>query len=446
MMCWYKDIQAILAEEPETWLAYLYGQQLENLPHLTRDKPKLRGAFLRLMGYFLFLIKNLKLWPAAGVSGPVDFFVFAGTANQIGALDGTVAALNDKDYNVLEVRPKGVVVSSDDKRPYVNFSLTTSDVLKSLFLLMRNGPSLYMRLKNKKSIATSWYLNEFLKVYTYLVYFHRALKFSRPKFVITSNDHIPASRSLLAVARHFSIKTVYMQHASVSALFPALCVDYAFLDGQCAWDAYKKCESNHPGLGINRSKPVVILSGQKKKLQTVSEHSDVIGLALNALDDIGMAVRFVNFLVNKGKEVCVRWHPGLNAHQVSLCIKSLSIGSGVRLSAPGVEPVADFLAGINWLVAGNSSIHLEAALVGVLPIYYEISPSGVSDYYGYVKNGLARKACDYNDVIKVVDAASSENSQNVEAIRYYSATYLTEWDGREGELVASHLIEAYSKE
>ena len=37
-MRWFRDINAILEQEPETWLVYLYGQQLENIPHLVRKK------------------------------------------------------------------------------------------------------------------------------------------------------------------------------------------------------------------------------------------------------------------------------------------------------------------------------------------------------------------------------------------------------------------------
>jgi hypothetical protein len=55
----YKDINAILEQEPEIRLAYLYGQQLENIPHLTRTKPRFQGLVLRLGAHCLFLVRHL---------------------------------------------------------------------------------------------------------------------------------------------------------------------------------------------------------------------------------------------------------------------------------------------------------------------------------------------------------------------------------------------------
>ena len=57
-----------------------------------------------------------------------------------------------------------------------------------------------------------------------------------------SNDHSPANRALLLVAKSKGIKTVYMQHASVSNLFPVLDFDYSFLDGVNAYNIYKEIE------------------------------------------------------------------------------------------------------------------------------------------------------------------------------------------------------------
>jgi hypothetical protein len=74
-----------------------------------------------------------------------------------------------------------------------------------------------------------------------------------------------------------------------------------------------------------------------------------------------------------------------------------------------------------------------------MPIYYELTPPDLPDYYGYVKNGLTRPADSVEDVLALVKSIRDNHVPNAEAVRYYSATYLTEWDGREGELVAECL-------
>lgn len=199
-MGWYKDINAILEQEPETWLAYLYGQQLENIPHLTRTKPRFRGLVLRLCAYFMFLVRHFALRQPDGLKTKADFVVFAGTANQMSSLEGTTNILKRNGKRVLEIG-HGKLLHTDDQRDrYIPFSFNVPDIVKSLVLLGRHGESLYKDLQKKHPSAVQSYFDNSCSVYTYLVYFHRVLKKTKPDFVITSNDHNPPNRSLLAVA------------------------------------------------------------------------------------------------------------------------------------------------------------------------------------------------------------------------------------------------------
>lgn len=52
----FKRILTVLHEEPETWLAYLRGQKLEELAHLKAAKPRFRGELLRLAIFFYRLL------------------------------------------------------------------------------------------------------------------------------------------------------------------------------------------------------------------------------------------------------------------------------------------------------------------------------------------------------------------------------------------------------
>ena len=139
----------------------------------------------------------------------------------------------------------------------------------------------------------------------------------------------------------------------------------------------------------------------------------------------------------------LRWHPG----QAILDIKQYRVAfvssERVSLSDPNIESISDFMAKIGWLIAGNSSIHLEAAIAGVMPIYYELTRPDHIDYYGYVKHGVTHSAASATEVLELIERTRHGHTQNAEAIRYYSATYCTEWDGREGELVAECLQKLY---
>jgi len=442
-MGWYKDINAILEQEPESWLAYVYGQQLENLPHLTSTKPRFRGLVLRLCGYFLFLVRHFALWQPAVLKTKADFVVFAGTVNQVSSLEGTTNVLKERGKRVVEIGNRRVLHTKEQELRYLPFSFSLLDIAKSILLLVRNWPRLYKELKKKHPAAIRYYLNTFCSVYTYLIYFHRVLRKTTPHFVITANDHNPANRSLLAIAHYLGIKTVYLQHASVSPLFPALNVDYAFLDGQCALDTYRECEKNRPATSRSVPTPKVLLSGQKKHLaRSDNLQTKAVGVALNALDDATAAIQFVKQLANAGLLLRVRWHPGQSERIARQYFTAFAGVSRVQLSNPKTESVSDFMANIRWLVAGNSSIHLEGALAGVTPIYYELTHQDTPDYYGYARNGLAKRASSAAEIVEMVEAGHGVEGPDAEAVRYYSATYLTEWDGREGELVGKYLLEA----
>lgn len=44
------------------------------------------------------------------------------------------------------------------------------------------------------------------------------------------------------------------------------------------------------------------------------------------------------------------------------------------------------------------------------------------------------------EIVEMVKVGVGAEGLDTEAVRYYSATYLTEWDGKEGELVGRYLL------
>lgn len=329
----------------------------------------------------------------------------------------------------------------DHANGYIPFQLTLTDIFRVMVLFTTRGWGLYRALKEKHPVSVGWHLSTFCSVYTYLAYFYRVLSRTSPEFVITANEHNVLNRCMLAVAHHIGIKTVYLQHASVSNIFPALRVNYAFLDGQCALDTYRECEPNQPDSPRRVPVPEVILSGQKKHLKRVEgSNADAVGVALNALDDSKIAIEFIQALAAEGVNIRLRWHPGQAPRDTQAYCSAFKKSERVTLSDPKLESISDFMEHIGWLIAGNSSIHLEAALASVMPIYYELTPPDLPDYYGYVKHGLTQPADSVEGVLELVRRTQDSHSPNEEAVRYYSSTYLTEWDGREGELVAESLV------
>lgn len=440
MMGWYKDIKAILEQEPEVWLSYIYGQQLENIPHLTRVKPKYRGWPIQVAKFFKSLLCNVRFHKIKKNDHSARFFVFAGSLNQKNSLETMIDSLIKRGENVVAIAPDRLVNRESDSNVYSALNYSVLDVCKALFFFTFRGVGLYRQLRKIHPVAPGWYFAIFCSSYAYLSFFQRLLTQLEPEFVITANDHNAPNRCMLAMAHHLGIKTVYLQHASVSKLFPALRVNYAFLDGQSALDTYKECEVNQPRNQRPVPMPQIFLSGQKKHLARKDKTGNKkVGLAVNSLDDTSAVIGFVLDLVNQGCQVHLRWHPGQPLQDVKRYLATLSDVTDITLSDPNTETISAFFDEIGYLIAGNSSVHLEAALAGVTPIYCEITLADTDDYYGYVKSGLAKPAALPHDVINIINGNVNDFKPESEAVRYYSSTYLTEWDGNEGELVGECL-------
>lgn len=438
----FSDVNKVLERNSEDWIAYLHGQQFDNLAHLKNSQSRISGVFLRSVAFFYQL---LRLWlrslmDSRKKNANVDFYIYAGTANQANSLVGTAKSLAEKNkVIVVESNGNKSLNGANDIFKFYQIEVKLSDVFLALRLFVYNAPKLYSSLKRKDSLLISQHFNVFCQVYIYLPLFYRLLNEYKPDCVIVSNDHNVDCRSLLAMANYFGIKTAYMQHASVSDLFPALTVDYAFLDGESALETYLKCERNLSFNYTNREHPKIFLSGQKKILKSlVKSGKENVGLAINILDNIDGAIELVNKLTADGFLVSLRWHPSQKKNDIMRIKEEFSDDSMVTLSDPRQQSVDNFLFEIYYMICGNSSIHLEAAVAGVIPIYYEIQPPHIEDYYGYVKNGIALKAESYQRLVSLLKKIDT-SKPNSKAIQYYSATYNTEWYGKEGELVATIL-------
>lgn len=438
-MSWLRELDEILNSEPETWLAYQLGQHLENMPHLSRVGPRRTGMFWQVVKLVFWLVKRTRIrrFPA-GKHDNAQYVFFADTLNQMNALDTTIDELSALGQNVVAICKSDYRNNKERKARYVKYHLGLADILAGLVLLTKRGPSLYRQLRNRNDVSVDWYFYQFCSCYFFLPFFYFMLRKLQPDIVITANDHNIANRCMLAAAHALNIKTAYLQHASVGELFPALRVNYAFLDGMSALETYRKCELNQPDQARDVPVPEVFLTGLKKKLRKPEGKREAVGVAVNVLDDAEKAVALVNKIVERGQRVCFRWHPGQHDDDVRYFRKHLSNTSGVMLSNPLQESVDAYLDKVKFVVAGNTSLLFEAAVSRVQPIYYELQPLDIKDVYGFVQHGLAHQVHSESELLELVSGEGAKI--NEEAVRYYSRTFDTEWELHEGELVARSLV------
>jgi hypothetical protein len=441
MLRWYQDIQATLAKEPETWLAYLYGQHYFTLKKKSKSKYYYHGKLFLLIMYIYTVFKRTSFADFA-VNKKCKFLVYAGTLNQKSALNSTIKGLKGKGESVLVLSPEALITKDEIKSGYYNkISYKLGDSFKSLVISIFRIKEILSNSKSKSSELLKSNLDKFLLIHHELAYFDRILGEVEPSFIVISSDHGAKSRCLLALARLRNIETVYMQHASVSQYFPALNFDFSFLDGAASLDIYRQCEKNRIDSSSFATRRLIYLSGQKKEISNFPCHKKkIVGLAINQLDRIPDVVDLISYLHCNDINVRLRWHPRFGRGNVRDLLSKVDVYN-VDLSDPSEESLGNFFSKLYCLVASNSSIHLESALCGVPTIYYDVTKPDHLDYYGYVKNGVAIHALNNADLkIKIKKIYDGNLLLNHDAVRYYSATHGTDWEGDEGNLVAEILI------
>ncbi|MBD2422487.1 hypothetical protein [Cyanobium sp. FACHB-13342] len=441
-MNWLQRILLALHYEPEVWAAYLLGQMFNERASGIPPKPRYSGLPLRLVAYTRELIRSVRFKLSAREHPSVDVLVIAQTANQASSLATTVKHLRSQGVSVHAVTSGHSAITilerfACDEHEWI--TLSPVGVLKVALLTIIRTPVIWWHLAGKDQRLGQWFLDEFLRCHIYLVYFDKKLATINPRLILVSNDHNTPQRCLLALARVKGIKTAYLQHASVSQLFPALVFDYSLLDGEKAMHTYIKCESNKPDIAAKPNQRHLFLTGQKKSIHRSKEvSSNTVGLAIKPLDNMQDVMKIATAISQAGYPVLLRWHPAMSREKADEFRKACSSNPSVTFSEPLLEPVGNFLAQLVVLVAANSSIHLEAAVAGLVPIYFEISPVSTRDYYGFVKNGLSAEAKDIDAIIHLIgEVIAGHRKIDSIAVQTYSATYDTEWEGREGELAGS---------
>jgi hypothetical protein len=438
-----------LRKEDETFLSYVHGKILDEggSAHLKNADAKWTGVFFQSLKFFRFLQKK-SCFRCAQQKNAQAFF-FAGTDNQIKSLIPTLIAMRDKGNTsvvYLDANLSCKEIAEINDRLTVCFQFGV--ILVALALFFIRSPLLFIRLKKDGNlVGINKYFHVFCMSYVYIPYFVRLIDLVKPKFVIQSNDHNIENRCLRLASEIMGIKTVYLQHASVSTSFPPLQFDYAFLDGVEAMEKYVACKqawASDQRPNSNLDNVTVFLSGQQKKIAVASstDKEFCIGIGVNVLDDFSHLKALLDVLGSKKLNCIVRTHPYQSAAFLRELDSYILKSKFVRFNDSKHSSLPDFFEQCSILIAANTGLHLEAAIAGLHTYYYEFSAvTHTPDYYGFVRSGISANLPANIGIMSVEDilnlAVSSEERLNI--IRRFSESFGTQWQGREGVLVAETL-------
>lgn len=429
-------MQRLLEKESELYLNYLYGMPFEEFFFL-QEQVRFGGIFFRLLIFIRYVLAHIR-FKSIG-SRPTEILCFAESVNQMASLSSTVEGLEKLGIPYILFYSPKLEQKVKDFKSICQFWITPLDAAAALFLAVRRI-FILKDLLQAKGLGASYRnrLDMFLRSYLFLVWADRVLVSCKPRLVIVANDHNVSTRSLRLVSEAKRIATAYMQHASVMHRFPPLEFDYAFLDGDRALEAYIRCD-----LETERKLRdcTVFLTGEKKGSSELRmrDSSFAFGIGTNQLDDFPVVKKIVDLVTGSGLQCVLRTHP--NQQEAFLQRLHQEIRQNPRLSwsNSGLESVSSFFQRINVLVAGDTSLHLEAVLSGLATYYAALSPNPeFFDYYGYVGSGLCRLLPEdfFQYSRDQILRMAKREGRTIEAARSYSATYGTQWENREGDLVA----------
>ena len=262
------------------------------------------------------------------------------------------------------------------------------------------------------------------------VLFSKLLKKQKPKQVIFANDHIPEARSYILACQKLGIKTTYIQHGSVSSYFPPLEFDLALLESQYSLDSYSKSKNINTDvklIGIPKLDTEILKIRKRDKIKK-------IGVAINQNDDLIKVEHLIQNLIQNQYEVILRKHPA----DVREIKSSLKIEDGNTCS------VFDFIYQSDFLVASDSSIHVEANSLKCRSVYYQLhNNSKKYDYYGFVKNNYVEEIKSTRELMRILSTFEYANFDfKSYKLAYYNEALINGHYGASSTLAKKYIYES----
>ncbi len=331
-----------------------------------------RGVLIRILSFFRRGLLGLKDRHQSRIRpGHVGKrLYFISTRNQIEAL----APLFTKDSQSLLVG-----IGEDVQLRFPNEF--RAHLLSLLFL-----PIVVLRFIGARGYRREAYAYSFDRIWLAYGYYMAArlgLRQLVPKCVILANDHTFEHRTIRLAAIAEKIPTIYLQHASVTAHFPPLEFDFAFLQGRQSMKIYE---------AIGPSSTRVYLLGSPKYdtyHRQINEklEAERFGICLNLLDHIDQVEELCVHILTRFPElsIVIRPHPA-DERKDLWC----EIAEKFQIERSDSSEVTsyEFLADVDAIIAGNSNILLEAVLMNVYPMFYPFEHQKRMRPYNFIEEGL----------------------------------------------------------
>ncbi len=257
----------------------------------------------------------------------------------------------------------------------------------------------------------------------------------RPKAFVFANQVSSYLRVLQKAASDESIPTFCLQHASIQENYPPLTSDYALIEGQ---DTLVKL------VQAGTTKPKTFLIGMPKHdahYPYINTRSQVrsLGICTSSQDPVPRVEQLLMQIRHKFPTLPLILRPKTEGARIRHW-RDLADQYDMGFSDSRTELSFDFLRKVDAIIAGDSNILLEAALMNVVPLYYDFAQAHL-DWYGFQRNGLVEYFSEPSEVCRYLREVSANKPSVRIRARRYCATVGTRYEGHSGELAAA-LIQA----
>lgn len=291
----------------------------------------------------------------------------------------------------------------------------------------------YSHARGYKKKSMNYVFDHYLLLYGMYIYGNMWMKKIQPRCLVLSNHINVVNRVMRQIAKENNITTIYIQHASVPENFPPLDFDFALLEGRDALLKYNR---------VGYTKTVVFLIGIPKfdpHYEKINKYKclNSIGICTSSIDPPRRIDELCERLRAEYSHIKIIIRPyGTNRSKYDWLkvIKKYNLDYSDWLN----EISFDFLKKVDSIIAGESNIILEAALMNVFPIYYDYSNRNL-DFYGFIKTGLVKYLSKPNEVCIELGNIFRLKPFIREKTKYYYNTVGTQYDGHSTDL-ASELI------
>lgn len=336
---------------------------------------------------------------------------------------------------VCKIVPRGFMVGKFSENSN-NINMFSAYLLSVLFLpiVFLN----YSKSRGHKRELYKYIFDQYLLLYGFYIVSRLWLRKIKPMVIILSNHTNTINRVIMEVAKKEKVPSVYIQHASVNENFPPLNMDYALLEGYDSLDKYSF---------YDQIRAKVFLVGMPKfdnyfHLINTRTRIASIGICTNGIDYIPAVESLCLNIINKIAKVNVILRPHPTDRRFKEW-KNLAKKIGLQFSDPNHYNSFEFLKDIDALIAGDSSIHLEAALIDVVPIYYDFCNNKM-DWYGYLRNGLVIYFSDPDTICEYLREIIKEKPSVRKKTKRYCNNVDTKFDGMSALLIKDLLLSLFS--